>query len=177
MKIYTKTGDLGETGLIGNVRVRKSDPRVKAYGTVDELNAFIGVLKSKLKMHNDILNTLTDIQCELFSIGSQLASKKEDSTTVRTNPNRTKQLETTIDKMEQSLNPLKNFILPEGTESAAFSHLTRTVCRRAERKVVGLNEKGHAEIIVFLNRLSDYFFVLARYLNASEGQKEEKWQG
>lgn len=177
MKIYTKTGDLGETGLIGNVRVSKSDPRVQAYGVVDELNALIGILKNKLKAHKDIFNLLTEVQSALFSIGSQLASEKEDSSLLELNPDWVNRLEMAIDEMDKSLPSLKNFILPGGVDGATFSHWTRTVCRRAEREVVGLNDERHAEIIVFLNRLSDYFFVLARYLNVSEGYEEEKWQG
>ncbi|WP_114747878.1 cob(I)yrinic acid a,c-diamide adenosyltransferase [Pleomorphovibrio marinus] len=167
MKIYTKTGDAGETSLFGGRRVSKSNLRIDAYGTVDELNAFMGLLRDQ-KVNFQRGDELKTIQDRLFDIGSNLAtddrdpnykvpSLVEDDVLV---------LEGAIDGMESQLTPLKNFILPGGHESVSFSHVARTVCRRAERCVVALNEVSHVDenIIQYLNRLSDYLFVLGRVM-------------
>jgi cob(I)alamin adenosyltransferase len=188
MKIYTKTGDAGDTGLFGGPRVPKDDLRIEAYGTVDELNAVLGLARSqsttasaqdKLPVEIDAL--LAGIQHALFDLGSQLATPdpKSRGTSFIT----TKQIEAlehAIDRFETQLPPLKNFILPGGSPSAAWLHLARTFCRRAERRVVTLiqreQEKLSPEILIYLNRLSDLLFVLARAVNQSAGQSDVLWK-
>ncbi|HOO85103.1 MAG TPA: cob(I)yrinic acid a,c-diamide adenosyltransferase [Prolixibacteraceae bacterium] len=179
-KIYTKTGDDGTSGLIGGTRVKKSDMRLEAYGTVDELNSWIGVLKSEF-IDQNCTNTLEMIQNKLFVIGSKLATDYDKypqaTEMLPCNEKDIEQLENEIDRMQQQLEPLKNFILPGGNQQAAFAHIARTVCRRAERRISSLDIKiNHIErIIIFVNRLSDYLFVLARYINNTRGIEETKW--
>lgn len=178
MKIYTKTGDQGTTSLYGGTRISKSDSRITAYGNIDELNSFIGLLMNFVPARTAQL--LLKVQNELFVQGSHLAAGNDhDYKLPEFNPTLTNELETAIDKMNEELNPLKHFILPGGSESISYTHVCRTVTRRAERGVVGLSleEKVPNEIIVFLNRLSDYFFVLARYLAKIEQVDEIKWLG
>ena len=178
MKIYTKTGDGGETGLFGGPRVAKNHPRVEAYGDVDELNAVLGVVRSE-GVGQAVDELLGAIQNELFDLGAELASPDPDrSGTRRITAAQVAALEAAIDRHEVGLPPLKAFILPGGTLSAAFLHLARTVCRRAERRVVALahNEPVSAEIIIYLNRLSDLLFVLARYVNLVAGHNDVEWQ-
>ena len=178
MKIYTKTGDKGETSLYGGRRLQKDDLRIESYGTVDELNAHVGFLREG-DIHDDYDALLQQIQIELFNIGSHLASSPEASFPLpELNTDLVGQLERSMDDMNESLPPLKTFVLPGGSESASRAHLARTVCRRAERRVVSLShsEKVNGQIIIFLNRLSDFFFVFSRYLLHSEGRSEVKWQ-
>ena len=178
-KIYTKTGDDGTTGLVGGNRVKKSDLRLDAYGTVDELNAYIGLIRS---MISDplIQDLLFEVQNKLFVIGSKLASdekglkltgKLDCSGTAISN------LEKAIDKFEEELPALQNFILPGGSQLVSFCHVARTVCRRAERRVVQLAEIVQIEdlIVQYLNRLSDYLFVLSRKVAKDQGVEETKW--
>lgn len=179
MKIYTKTGDKGTTGLIGGTRVSKSDPRLEAYGTVDELNSHIGMLIS-LGLSEKDTNFLLTIQNLLFSIGASLAT---DTSKVDYKEQSVIQekfitfVEKEIDRFEESLPPLKAFILPGGSIKSAQAHICRTVTRRAERKITEANDLFPIEqkIIVFINRLSDYFFALARYLLLEENRKEITW--
>lgn len=180
LKIYTKTGDKGTTLLATGERVSKADMRIESYGTVDELNALVGLLHDKLTIgsadFSSACELLQKIQHELFSVGSTLAGyvKLPLSLTAITDL-----VEKQIDEMQAVLPELRNFILPGGHEFGSVAHLTRTVCRRAERGVVKLNEHQQVqpEIIPFLNRLSDYFFVLSRFIVLKMGGKEVKWQG
>lgn len=170
MKIYTKTGDKGETGLFGGERVSKSNNRIDAYGTIDELNAFIGLAITEIKSEK-IKSVLERIQNQLFVVGSDLATpiteKNEKLKITRTPDEYSKQAEKDIDFFNDQLDGLRNFILPGGSKGAACLHVCRTIARRAERKVVALNEqvKIGDNIIIFINRLSDLFFVLSRFEN------------
>jgi len=179
MKVYTKTGDKGETGLVGGTRVSKSEPRIDLYGEVDELNSVIGLGVSYLdkKQFSKEIRLLQKIQNNLFNLGSQLAceaDKREQFKLPQIEVNLIADLEAEIDNMDESLEPLKNFILPGGTQAAAAFHLARTVTRRVERKGVGFNE-APSHMHAFLNRLSDYFFVLSRYINKVSGKSDIEW--
>ncbi len=179
MKIYTKTGDKGLTSLFGGKRVDKDNLRIEAYGTVDELNSVLGIAISETN-NEKICSTLTELQNELFVLGSDLAaphSNKDDYIT-RVDLAMAERLEKLIDEFSTDLPELKYFILPGGTKTASQLHLARTVCRRAERTVVTLNKSvdiGDA-IVVYLNRLSDFLFVLARYANKIENTPDVRWQ-
>jgi cob(I)alamin adenosyltransferase len=180
MKIYTKTGDNGETGLFGGPRVRKDAPRIEAYGTVDELNSVLGMVRAEQLPH-DLDELLARIQNELFSLGAELATPEPaDHGTALIGPPRIAALESAIDEFEGRLAPLRQFILPGGTKAAAALHLARTVCRRAERGVVTLaslsTEKVSPHLVVYLNRLSDLLFVLAREANRSAGKVDVAWE-
>jgi cob(I)alamin adenosyltransferase len=178
-KIYTKTGDDGTTGLVGGSRVKKSDLRLETYGTVDELNSWLGLIRS---MVDDLLvsELLLKIQKNLFIMGSKLASDEKGKQitghlTIKTEE--IENLEKAIDQYEMHLRPLQNFILPGGSQLIGFCHIARTVCRRAERRIVQLSgittiEEG---IIRYMNRLSDYLFVLSRKVASDEGIMEVTW--
>ena len=181
MKIYTKTGDSGETGLLGGGRVRKDDPRVASYGQVDELCAAIGFALA-LEPLDFSRDALERIQRDLFTMGAELATPQPATlgkvllgNSIGDREIRT--LETIIDAREAELTPLTNFILPGGTPKAAALHVARTVCRRAERAVVSLerNARVSPAIVKYLNRLSDLLFVLARAANAAGGHADVKW--
>lgn len=177
MKIYTKTGDKGTTGLFGGDRVSKDNARIEAYGTIDELNSNIGYLRSKVK-NADIDSYLASIQILLFTVGSQLATPTGKKLSVKPICNADiNDVESQIDRMESLVDPLQTFILPGGHESSAYCQIVRTVCRRAERRVVGLSQESDVayEIMHYLNRLSDYFFVLARVLNKQNGREDIPW--
>ncbi len=177
-KIYTKTGDDGTTGLFGGARLSKDDIRIEAYGTVDELNAVIGWLMAVIPDHK-IDSLLQNIQSRLFTIGSNLASQPgKNMITPDLLEEDISLLETSIDKMQEKLEPLTHFIMPGGSQSISAAHLARTVCRRAERRCVTLFNESSVEpiIILYLNRLSDFFFVLGRWLAEREGITEIKWQ-
>ncbi|MDP1860307.1 MAG: cob(I)yrinic acid a,c-diamide adenosyltransferase, partial [Gemmatimonadaceae bacterium] len=181
MKIYTKTGDAGHTGLFGGGRVEKDHPRVEAYGDVDELNAFIGLARS-IEMMPRIDEVLVPIQRDLFSIGALLATPdhekmREQLQKARIDGERIAELERAIDDCERELEPLRSFILPGGTPKSSALHVARTICRRAERRVVALNrEVGLPELaIIYLNRLSDLLFMLARVANHRAGAGEVTW--
>ncbi|HKD37742.1 MAG TPA: cob(I)yrinic acid a,c-diamide adenosyltransferase [Pirellulales bacterium] len=179
MKIYTKTGDRGETGLFGGPRVRKDSPRIEAYGTVDELNAFLGFARCE-PLPAEIDQFLSRIQSALFKVGAELATPDpaRHGTSV-IGGKEIADLERAIDRFDASLEPLKQFILPGGTRGAAALHVARTVCRRAERRVVALANSADGtisvDLIVYLNRLSDLLFVLARAVNAAAGQADVPW--
>jgi cob(I)alamin adenosyltransferase len=189
MKIYTQTGDHGKTSLLSGERVSKSHVRIKAYGCVDELNATLGVLATLLPEHVDhALLPLHEIQSDLFHIGARL-SATEGADVINqlmpVGPAQTKHLEQVIDSIQDLLPELKAFILPGGHRAAAWAHVARTVCRRAERDVielVGVSPGGDAPpgdlitIIAYLNRLSDYLFVAARYLNHQSGVADVIWK-
>lgn len=179
MKIYTRTGDDGTTGLLGPGRVRKDDPRVEAYGSVDELNAALGVARS-LDAGGWVSAELGSIQARLFSLGAELAATAAAplAEIERIAGADVEALERTIDRLEKDLPPLKNFILPTGHVLAAQLHLARTVCRRAERRVVALAGASTVEprIIHYLNRLADLLFVMARWCNHRAGAGETEWR-
>lgn len=181
MKIYTKTGDSGTTGLFAGPRVFKDSPRIAAYGSVDELNAILGMVLQSLSPHSEQLaRTITQIQSDLFSIGAELATPDPVAQGMCLLPeSRTGDLELSIDEMEETLPPLKNFVLPGGCPASASLHWARTVCRRAERDVVHLSQQsGIADcgrIIIYLNRLSDWLFVVARQQNAISGLPDQPW--
>ena len=166
MKIYTRTGDLGETGLFGGPRVGKDMARIEAFGTVDELNAVLGVVRAET-LPDDVDRVLERIQRELLDLGAELASPDPvKQGTRKIDRGNVSALEAQIDRFQESLEPLDEFILPGGNRAAALLHLARTVCRRAERRLVTLVRHGQEEISLFLlaylNRLSDFLFVLAR---------------
>lgn len=175
MKIYTRTGDAGYTSLFGGKRVSKKHARIEAYGTIDELNSFIGVVRT-VWTDAPIDVQLDAIQRDLFDIGAQLASPGKGRFT-GVSPARIEALEQGIDDMERHLPPLTNFILPGGSLPAAQLHVARTVCRRAERVVVTLGDKAPKITIAYLNRLSDYLFVAARFANAEYGVDDVVWTG
>ena len=176
MKIYTKKGDQGETSLYGGQRLKKSDLRLECYGGTDELNAYLGLIQSVSKKENALIKSL---QICLFEIGSHLAADpaSKNLKLPEINESIVDEMEAEIDVMNDSLPPLKTFILPGGTLSASHCHVARTICRRVERLIVALNERDGVDyrIIVFLNRLSDYLFVYARFLVYDEGGEEFKW--
>ena len=179
-RIYTKSGDAGETSLGDGTRVPKDHLRVGAYGEVDELNAVLGLL---LASHPETLDgdLLRDIQHDLFDVGADLCRpQSEDEKTgerLRVRPEQAQRLEASIDRLNAGLAPLNSFVLPGGRPAAAWCHLARTVCRRAERAVISLarSEPVNPQVVVYLNRLSDLLFVLARYYN-DEGREDVLWQ-
>jgi cob(I)alamin adenosyltransferase len=179
MKIYTRTGDNGTTALFAGGRVPKDHWRVEAYGTVDELNSLLGLTRS-LRPSAQTDAWLHEVQRQLFVLGADLATPPDakSSTIMRIDEASVAWLETTIDAMEESLPPLTNFILPGGSQAGASLHVARTVCRRAERLLVALTE--HDALVSpaqpYLNRLSDFLFVLARWENQQAGASEEKWE-
>ena len=179
MKIYTKTGDTGETGLYGGIRVSKDSMRIEACGTVDELNACIGLVRSQ-SPDAEVDAILHRIQNELFDIGADLATLETHpkAANLRIPPTLTPELEKEIDRYEDQLPALKNFILPGGSACGATIHLARTVCRRAERCVVRLaeTETANPEVRIYLNRLSDLLFVLARTVNHRSDEPEPLWE-
>lgn len=180
IKIYTKTGDDGTTGLIGGSRVKKYDSRLEAYGTIDELNAVIGVLCSA-KLPGDVVEILGKIQNKLFNIGSVLASDERGeafTANLAITTENIKDLENAIDGYQNKLPELKHFILPGGDFTSAQCHVARTVCRRAERRILEFAEqsKVQSEIIIYINRLSDLFFVLSRKLAFDKGAEEIVWK-
>jgi len=176
LKIYTKTGDAGETGLFGGGRVPKDDPRVRAYGDVDELNAWIGFAVA-IHLPTFESNVLEAIQRDLFTIGAELATPNAAKLRTSLDESTVTALEGVIDSYDPKLKPLKNFILPGGSPKGAALHVARTVCRRAERSVVALahNQQINPLIIRYLNRLSDLLFVLARAVNMQAGHGDIAW--
>ncbi len=182
MKIYTKTGDDGTTGLFGGQRVAKDNPRIEAYGSVDELNSIIGLTRTHEQLspeHDELLGT---IQEQLFVVGADLATpSRKDRANIsipRVTPKDIACLESAIDRLEATLPPLKSFILPGGSPAGATLHMGRTVARRAERQTVTLiHTEPDVDVIVvqYLNRLSDMLFVLARAVNQQAGQEEHPW--
>ncbi len=181
MKIYTKTGDAGETGLFGGGRVAKDHPRVEAYGDIDELNAMLGMVRALEPMPR-VDEVLVPVQRDLFSIGALLATPDRDKMhasliKARLDDGRIRELEVAIDNCESELEPLRNFIIPGGTSKAASLHVARTICRRAERRVVSLctSEEVPEILLVYLNRLSDLLFTLARVANRRAGAGEVSW--
>jgi len=187
MKIYTRTGDDGSTGLFGGGRVRKSDPRIECYGTIDELNAAIGLAAAAVENQAgspagyEMRDWLRQIQHELFNIGSHLATPGESPSSAKLPPldeMMVGRLEMQIDQAEEQLSPLRQFILPAGGEAACRLHLARTICRRAERRIVafGMDRPVPRLIVTYLNRLSDWLFVMARLANLRSGVEDVPWK-
>ncbi len=179
MKIYTKRGDKGNTSLIGGTRVAKNDVRLEAYGTVDELNSYVGLLRSYIR-EEDLKEILIDIQNQLFKIGSYLAvdiSVSKMRSDFKLDEVRIELLEKEMDKLEGSLVPLKGFILPGGHQATGVCHVARTVCRRAERRVIDIRDVYEIDswVVRYLNRLSDFLFVLSRHLTNYFGADEIQW--
>ncbi|AMV30772.1 Cob(I)yrinic acid a,c-diamide adenosyltransferase [Pirellula sp. SH-Sr6A] len=180
MKIYTKTGDAGTTGLFGGPRVAKNDARICAYGSIDELNAVLGLARAS-DLPGDMDRMIVHIQHQLFSIGAELATPNPEEHGLKwPAEDYVTQMEQWIDDLESQLQPLRNFILPGGTIQAAHLHVARTVCRRTEREIVSFSNSGRvsdaSHIIVFLNRLSDLLFVMARYSNHVAGIQDTRWE-
>ena len=178
MKIYTKKGDKGQTGLIGGSRVSKNDLRINAYGTVDELNAHVGMLRDLID-DNELKLNLLEIQDRLFTAGSLLAvgEKGTKMKLPELHEENIEYLESWIDKMDKSLPPMKTFILPGGHVTVSTCHIARTVCRRAERLIVELSSQVEVAgvIVAYFNRLSDYFFTLSRKLTMDLNAEEIPW--
>jgi cob(I)alamin adenosyltransferase len=187
MKIYTGSGDRGKTSLFSGERVPKDHGRIEAYGDLDELNSVLGALAAAVTGQPEVHARLTAIQSDLFQIGAWLATSPGSQAAAALaplDPGRSSALEQAIDRMEEALPTLRGFILPGGHPSAAWAHVARTVCRRTERRVVGLAAGGGSpesdeqvrRAVVYLNRLSDYLFVLARHLNRVQGVDELLWK-
>lgn len=184
-KVYTKGGDKGETSLVGGTRVSKAHARIEVYGTLDELNSVLGIISSGIPQlkssafSDELIRRLINVQNNLFNLGSQLACEdsKLRGQLPKANPKLVTELEADMDRWEAELPTLKNFVLPGGSELASFAHLARTVCRRAERQAVRLRGEAEieVEVIVFLNRLSDWLFTLSRKLNAVTGFADVEW--
>jgi cob(I)alamin adenosyltransferase len=181
LKIYTKTGDTGSTGLFGGGRVGKDHPRVEAYGDVDELNAALGLARS-IELTPRIDEVIVPLQRDLFAIGALLATPDVEKmhqqlAKARIDDERIAELERAIDACDRELEPLKSFILPGGTPKAAALHVARTICRRAERRVVALQREVELPplVVIYLNRLSDLLFTLARLANQRAGAGEVTW--
>jgi cob(I)alamin adenosyltransferase len=180
MKIYTKTGDKGLTSLIGGTRVPKSSLRIDCYGTVDELNSYVGVLRDQ-EVNAPRREVLKEIQDRLFTIGAHLATDPDKGTHQRIPDLHAEDvalLETEMDRMDQVLAPLREFVLPGGHQAVSFGHVARCVCRRAERLVIHLGEESPVEdlVVMYLNRLSDYLFVLSRAMAHDLGVAEVTWK-
>ncbi|MBM3451727.1 MAG: cob(I)yrinic acid a,c-diamide adenosyltransferase [Bacteroidetes bacterium] len=179
MKIYTKKGDKGKTGLIGGTRVSKSSIRIDSYGTIDELNSWLGVLRDG-EIKSNYKEQLIEIQDRLFTIGSSLASDPKKS--VMKIPDLLNDdvvlLEKWMDEMDQELEPMRSFILPGGNQTASFCHVARCICRKAERNVVVLSENEFVAdlVLMYLNRLSDYLFILARKISKDQGASDHPWK-
>ncbi len=180
MKVYTKTGDTGETSLFGGKRVKKYNLRIESYGTVDELNSYLGVIRDQHK-HEGIEATLVNIQNRLFTVGSELAADpdKKNLETPKLDEEDILFLEKEIDGMTDELEPMRFFILPGGDLVASHCHVARTICRRAERRVIELQDAEQnvdMRIVEYLNRLSDYLFTLARYFTKLNHGVETPWK-
>ncbi len=185
MGLYTRTGDGGETGLLHGVRVRKDDPRVRAYGTVDELNAHLGLAASMAKSGDGRFETIRDRVCRvqntLFSIGAELATPVTSGNAMPESsitPDQITELEHWIDEAEAVNGPIRDFILPGGHLVAAQLHVCRTVCRRAERRIVSLRDSGpvNSRVVAYVNRLADLLFAWARLANHLAGEPDVKWR-
>lgn len=179
-KIYTKTGDRGQTSLVGGKRVSKCDVRLEAYGTIDELNAYLGMLIAALPVSSSDTEILQFVQNKLFVIGSYLAtdtSFTELREASRMKTEDVERIERRIDEIDQVLPPINRFILPGGVPAAIKAHVCRTVCRRAERRICEVAEQYEVAdlILCFMNRLSDYLFVLSRFINVEESVEENYW--
>lgn len=183
MRIYTRTGDGGQTHLFGGDRVSKADPRVEAYGTVDELNSVLGLARARLPADHELQSVLASVQEALFAVGAELATARADDPRLASHVPRVgaadvETLERCIDRLEADLEPLRTFVLPGGSEAGALLHVARSVCRRAERRVVALAGQAPVspQVLRYLNRLSDLLFVCARWVNHRAGTPEPPWE-
>ena len=180
MKVYTKKGDQGQTSLLGGTRVSKSHLRIESYGTVDELNSYLGLVRDHLTDDKETVDRIISVQDHLFTMGSQLANDPEHSNFKAPSLEQSDidLLEKWIDDMDEELEPMRNFILPGGNIAVSHSHIARCICRRAERSVVRLAEVSEVEAIniSYLNRLSDYLFVLCRKIAKENSAKEIPWK-
>ena len=179
-KVYTCTGDTGATSLVGGMRVKKTDIRIEAYGSVDELNANIGVLVAEPNLEPQYVELLRHTQNKLFDIGAYLATPNPTNAITKCNGLRNadiERLENAIDVIDSSLPQLNNFVLPGGTKRAALAHVCRTMCRRCERRIVALAEENFVDpnVLKFVNRLSDFLFVFSRYINVNSQVDELFW--
>ena len=176
-RIYTRAGDAGETSLGDGSRVSKTDPRIEAYGTVDELNSFLGFALAAPELPGEFRPWLEQVQNDLFDVGADLSVPLGgERERLRVVPEQVARLEELCDVVNERLEPLKSFVLPGGGEAAARLHLARAVCRRAERLVAALGGEANPTALAYLNRLSDLLFILARAVNASEGREEPLWR-
>lgn len=179
MKIYTKTGDKGTTSLVGGQRVPKNSARLEAYGTVDELNSCIGIVRS-CKLNAPLAEELVEIQRRLFDVGGNLATDPSDlQVKVCIREEDIIMLEHAIDRMDAEVPPMKAFVLPGGdSQAVSFCHLARTICRRAERRILDLSAQSDVDelLLKYINRLSDYLFMLSRKIAHDEGIEEMKWE-
>lgn len=175
--LYTATGDKGTTSLVGGTREPKDSPRIEAYGTIDSLNSHIGLLRALTETDPLTTPMLNTIQCRLFDIGTALATPGEPSAVPPVDEEDIRQLETYIDTVDGKLPPLSSFVLPTGTQAAAQAHVARTECRRAERLLVAMNRTlpVHPQSLVYLNRLSDLLFAIARFNNINDSHPEIFW--
>ncbi len=179
-KIYTRTGDNGTTSLVGGKRVSKTDPRLDAYGTIDELNSFIGLMQSVMDNKAESAENIQWIQQKLFNIGGCLAtdtSSFELPDSCKVQASDVERIEKMIDTLQEGLPEQRSFIMPGGTQAASYAHVARTVCRRAERLILALPDEAKvpSELLQYINRLSDYLFVLARRINFFAGTPEKIW--
>lgn len=179
MKIYTKTGDKGMTSLIGGKRVAKNSARLESYGTIDELNSYLGMIRS-LAGDEQITDELVGIQSRLFDVGGNLATDPENTdikVKLGIRESDIRLLEEAIDRMDTEVPPMKYFVLPGGDQLSSFCHIARTVCRRAERRILDLAEEAQVDELVlkYVNRLSDYLFILSRKVAYDSGIEERKW--
>ena len=180
MKIYTKTGDKGMTSLIGGKRVPKNSARLESYGTIDELNSFLGMIRS-FPLEQVIAEELVEIQSRLFDVGGNLATDPESSANLKEPIGVTEEdialLENGIDRMDAEVPPMKYFVLPGGNQCVSFCHMARTICRRAERRILDLAAETEVDgsVMKYVNRLSDYLFILARKRAYDSGCEEMKW--
>lgn len=178
--VYTRTGDTGATSLVGGKRVKKNDIRIEAYGSVDELNSNLGLLATSSTLKPEQVELLRFVQNKLFNIGAYLATDNPDGDMTQCqglSASDIERVEEMIDTLDAALPPLNNFVLPAGTRTAAHAHVCRTMCRRCERRVVNISDVTYVDPILlkFVNRLSDYLFVLARYVNVSSQVEEMFW--
>jgi cob(I)alamin adenosyltransferase len=182
MKIYTRTGDQGETGLFGGHRVPKDHLRLQAYGTLDELNSLIGILRLKVTAPTVVGETLRQIQRDLFALGAVLATPADQLAKLDARMSKPlwslEEMEKDIDRLTALAPPMTSFVLPGGGEGSAFAHWARTVCRRAEREIITLNTEAEVrpEVIAYVNRLSDWLFALSRAENAVNGVPDVEWK-
>lgn len=178
--IYTRTGDTGATSLVGGKRVKKNDIRIEAYGSVDELNSNLGLLATSSTLGPEQVDLLRFVQNKLFNIGAYLATDNPNGDITQCNGLSSadiERLERMIDSLDSQLPPLSNFVLPAGTRTAAHTHVCRTMCRRCERRIVNISDKTYVDptLLKFINRLSDYLFILARFVNINAQVEEIFW--
>lgn len=174
MKIYTRTGDAGTTSIVGGARLTKDAPRIEAYGTVDELNSYLGIILADASTPEPERAVLLDVQNTLFNIGGYLAGMADPGIS----DSQIRRLEDSIDAMDKMLPPLHNFILPGGCSVAAHAHVARTICRRAERRIISLASEMNlpTDLLAYINRLSDWLYTFARYANVLTETPETEWK-